>query len=59
FCRALTVRFPQNPRPSLVSHQLGVHITVFEACSAFTHVLACALADRLFSDLLHRRLRPQ
>src|SRR5258705_3346576 len=57
-CGALIARFPQRRRPSLVSHQLGIHITLFEACSAFTHIMACALADRLFSDLLHRRLRP-
>jgi hypothetical protein len=58
-CGARIARFPRSRRPSLVSHQLGVHITLFEACSAFTHVMACALADRLFSDLLLRRLRPQ
>ena len=57
-CGALIARFPQRRRPSPVSHQLGIHITLFEACSAFTHIMACALADRLFSDLLHRRLRP-
>jgi hypothetical protein len=30
-CDALIARLPQRRRPSLVSHQLGVHITLFEA----------------------------
>jgi hypothetical protein len=27
----------------LVWYQLGIHIALFEACSAFTHIMACAL----------------
>jgi hypothetical protein len=46
-CGALIGRFPQRRRPSLVSHRLGVHVTFFEACSAFTQVMTCTLADRL------------
>ena len=57
-CGALIARFPQRRRPSLVWYQLGIHIALFEAYSAFTHIMACALADRLFSDLLHRRASP-
>ena len=56
-CGALIARFPETAAFA-VSYQLGIHIALFEACSAFTHIMACALADRLFSDLLHRRLRP-
>ena len=34
-----------------------MRITIFEACSTFTHVTACMLAKSL-KDLLHRRLQP-
>ena len=37
------VRFHQL-RPSLESGRVGSCITLFEACSAFTHVTACTLA---------------
>jgi hypothetical protein len=33
----------QRPSPSLC--WVGSHITCFEACSAFTHVTACLLAE--------------
>ena len=32
-------------RPSPLSRRLGSHITLFEACSTFTRVTACVLAD--------------
>ena len=41
---ALVARLPQLQRPSLVYGQVGFRITLFEACSAFTHVTACVLA---------------
>ncbi len=34
---------PQRRRPSPLSGRVGFRITVFEACSAFTHVPACML----------------
>jgi hypothetical protein len=40
-----------------IDWQVGPHITLFEACSAFTHVAACILAKSP-SDPLHRRLQP-
>ena len=43
-------------RPSLEPGRVGSCITLFEACSAFTHVTACTLA-RSPSDPLHQRLQ--
>ena len=40
-----------------IDWQVGPHITLFEACSAFTHVAACILAKSP-SDPLHRGLQP-
>ena len=34
-------------RPSLFLSQVGFRITLFEACSAFTHVTACRFAEPL------------
>jgi len=34
----------QEQRPSPKFRRVGSHITLFEACSAFTHVPACMLA---------------
>ena len=49
------VRFHQL-RPSLEPGRVGSCITLFEACSAFTHVTACTLAKSP-SDSLHQRLQ--
>jgi hypothetical protein len=35
----------QRWQPSLNDRQVGTRITCFEACSAFTHVTACTLAE--------------
>ena len=43
-------------RPSLCNIQVGSCNCFFEACSAFTHVMACTLAESLY-DPLHRKLR--
>ena len=43
-------------RPSLCNSQVGSCDCFFEACSAFTHVMACTLAESP-CDPLHRRLR--
>ena len=32
-------------QPSLLFRQVGLRITLFEACSTFTHVTACMLAE--------------
>jgi hypothetical protein len=40
-----------------IDWQVGPHITLFEACSAFTYVAACIFAKSP-SDPLHRRLQP-
>ena len=37
-------RLAQRQRPSRSDNPVGPRITRFEACSAFTHVPACALA---------------
>ena len=49
------VRF-HSLRPSPKPGRVGSCISLFEACSAFTHVTACMLAESP-SDLLHRRLQ--
>ena len=43
-------------RPSLCNSQVGSCTCSFGACSAFTHVTACTLAESP-SDSLHRKLR--
>jgi hypothetical protein len=43
-------------RPSLCNSQVGSCICFFGACSAFTHVMACTLAESP-CDPLHRKLR--
>jgi hypothetical protein len=43
-------------RPSPKSGRVGSCISLFEACSAFTHVTACTLAKSP-SDSLHQRLQ--
>ena len=43
-------------RPSLCNSQVGSCNCCFGACSAFTHVTACTLAESL-NDPFHRRLR--
>src|SRR5437870_12078257 len=52
------VSLPCRPRrrPSPSPCWLGSHIWLFEACSAFTHVTACLLAEPPGGPL-HRRLR--
>ena len=49
------VRF-HSLRPSPKPGWVGSCISLFEACSAFTHVTACTLAKSP-SDSLHRRLQ--
>ena len=48
------IRSRRRPSPSLC--WVGCHIMLFEACTAFTFVTACLLAESP-SDPLHRRLR--
>jgi len=52
------VSLPGNlrPRPSPSLCWVGSHIRCFEACSAFTRVTACLLAEPL-NGPLHQRLR--
>jgi len=38
--------------------RVGLHIVIFEACSAFTRVAARTLAPSPKCDLLHQRLQP-
>ena len=38
---------PPQRRPSPLSRRVGFRITLFEACSAFTHVTACRFAEPL------------
>ena len=45
-----------RPRPSLCNSQVGSCNCCFGACSAFTHVMACTLAESP-SDPFHRKLR--
>src|SRR3954471_19043981 len=47
---------PQRLRPSPFLWRVGSHIIRFEACSAFTRVTACQLAESL-NDPFHQRLR--
>ncbi len=41
---ALFARFPKNDSLPRILGRVGFRITLFEACSAFTHVTACILA---------------
>ena len=45
-----------HQRPSLCNSQVGSCNYFFGACSAFTHVMACTLAESL-NDPFHRKLR--
>jgi len=54
---AKVVRLAQRQRPSPKFRRVGSHVTLFEACSAFTRVTACTLAKSPGGDPLHRRLR--
>ncbi len=45
-----------HQRPSLCNSQVGSCHYCFGACSAFTHVMACTLAESL-NDPFHRKLR--
>ena len=54
---ACFAHFPGSGSLPRIDWQVGPCITVFEACSAFTHVAACVLAKSP-SDPLHRRLQP-
>ena len=47
----------QRHRPSPFLRRVGPRITLFEACSAFTRVTACPLAESP-CDPLHRRFQP-
>ena len=46
--------FPVRHRPSPNYRRVGSRIALFEACSAFTHVPACAVAELLIAALCHR-----
>jgi len=46
----------RRQRPSPRHWRVGSHVEFFEACSAFSHVTACLLAESL-TDPFHRRLR--
>jgi hypothetical protein len=48
-CWLRSLGAPCQPSPNL--NRVGVRITFFEACSAFTHVTACVLADSLDEPL--------
>jgi hypothetical protein len=48
--------FFHQHRPSPITRWVGSCINRFEACSAFTHVTACTLAESP-SDPFHRKLR--
>ena len=47
-------RPPQQQRPSPKFSGVGVRITLFEACSAFTRVTACMLAESPVATLYTR-----
>ena len=53
---ACSLVLPHRRRPSLCNSQVGSCNCCFGACSAFTHVTACTLAESL-NDPFHRRLR--
>ena len=56
FDGACSLVYLHHQRPSLCNSQVGSCNCFFEACSAFTHVMACTLAESP-SDPLHRKLR--
>jgi len=56
FDGACSLVYLHRQRPSLCNSQVGSCNCFFEACSAFTHVMACTLAESP-SDPLHRKLR--
>jgi len=56
FSGACSLVPPHGQRPSLCNSQVGSCNCFFGACSAFTHVMACTLAESL-NDPLHRKLR--
>src|SRR2546427_5739039 len=56
FDGACSLVYLHRLRPSLCNSQVGSRDYFFEACSAFTHVMACTLAGSP-SDPLHRKLR--
>src|SRR5271167_1915612 len=45
---------PHQQRPSPYDRRVGSHVDCFEACSAFTRVTACTLAESPDATLLHR-----
>ena len=45
---------PQQRRPSPFQSRVGSRVTLFEACSAFTHVTACRLAESPMATLYLR-----
>jgi hypothetical protein len=47
----LFAHLSQHQRPSLFLSQVGSRITLFEACSAFTRITACVLAESPFVTL--------
>src|SRR5260370_26110475 len=55
-------RSPRSFSPSRISlprkgHRVGLHIVLFEDCSAFTHVAACTLARSPIRDPLSEGFR--
>src|ERR1035438_8665182 len=54
---ACPLAYLHRRRPSLCNSQVGSCNCFFGACSAFTHVMACTLAESP-SDPFHRELRP-
>ena len=56
FNGACSLVYLHRLRPSLCNSQVGSCNYCFGACSAFTHVMACTLAESL-NDPLHRKLR--
>src|SRR5437762_14134688 len=56
FDGACSLVYLHRLRPSLCNSQGGSCNCCFGACSAFTHVMACTLAESL-NDPLHRKLR--
>ena len=51
-CGASVACFPHRHRPSPYGRWVGSRITLFEACSAFTRVPACMVAELLNATLL-------
>src|ERR1700756_4050933 len=55
-------RIPRSSHPAVSAfpgrgRRVGLHIDLFEACSAFTHVAACTLARSPFRDPLSEGFR--